>query len=146
VTTEQVVTTWLATLPGITTAMVGRQLPQPDPAGNLSWAASGYLTPYGLGGTPNIYAPVAAPVIGIKCWAVDPNTGQPPWGLAANLAETIRAGCFSNCQPQYLTVPYADRQATLMSVYMLTEPRTAFGDLGDYACYDCELQFFWHAR
>jgi hypothetical protein len=146
VTTEKVVVAWLASLPGITAAMVDPQLPPPDSNGNLSWAASGFITPYGLGGAPNIYVPVAKPVVGLKCWTVDPTTGVPPWNKAANLAETIRAGCFTNSDSQFLTIPYADWDARLISAYMLTEPRRAFGDLGDYACFDCEVQLHWHAH
>lgn len=145
-TTEKVVTAWLATLPGITAAMVGMQLPAPDTSNNLSWAASGFITPYGLGGAPNIYVPVAKPVVGLKCWAVDPDTGLPPWNLADNLAETIRAGCFNNGGELFLNIPYSDQNARLMSAYMLTEPRRSFGDTGDYACFDTEVQLHWHAR
>lgn len=141
-TTERVVTAWLATLPGITAAMVDPQLP----ADNTTWAASGFITPYGLGGKPNIHIPARYPVIGLKFWAVDPDTGLPPWGMANNLAETVVSGCFSSGDPQYVTIPYSDQGATLMSVYMLTEPRRAFGDNGDYAVYDAELQLNWHAR
>lgn len=145
-TTEKVVTAWLDTLPGITAAMVGDQLPQADINGNFSWAASGFITPYGLGGAPNIYLPVENPVVGLKCWAVDPDTGRPPWNLANNLAQTVKNGCFTNGGGQFLTLPYCDQNARLMSAYMPTQPRRAYGDTGDYACTVAEVQLHWHAQ
>jgi hypothetical protein len=142
-TTEKVVAAWLTSLPGITTAMVDFQLPEPDDAGNVSWASTGFITPYGVGGKPDIYVPVARPVVGVKCWFVDPNTGRPPWQKAANLAETVRAGCFTDPGEVFLTLPTATQNARLMQVYMLTEPRRTFNDTGDYACVDLELQMHW---
>jgi hypothetical protein len=145
-TTEKVTLAWLATLPGITAAMVDTQLPTPDSNNNLSWAASGFITPYGLGGRADLYTSVAHPVVGLKCWSVDPVTGLPPWNKANNLAEIIRNGCLNSGTEQFLTIPYCDQNARVLSAYMLEEPRRAFGDLGDYACFDTTIALHWAPR
>lgn len=141
-TTEKVTCAWLATLPGITAAMVDPVLPTPAD----SWATTGFITPYALGGLRGMYVPVAHPVVGLKCWAWDPDTGRPPWNQAANLAETIAAGCFATSHSVFLTVPYCDQQARILSVYLLEEPRRAYGDMGDYACFDTSVAIHWAAR
>ena len=77
---------------------------------------------------------------------VDPDTGRPPWNQAANLAETIAAGCFATSHSVFLTVPYCDQQARILSVYLIDEPRRAYGDMGDYACFDTSVAIHWAAR
>lgn len=145
-TTEKVVTAWLATLPGITSGMVDQILPPPDVNNNFSWAESGFITPYGAGGAPNIYLPVAKPVVGLKCWAVDPDTGRPPWNLANNLAATVWNACYPTTSGVTLALPLCDQTARVMSAFMVREPHRAYGDTGDYACVDVEVQLHWHAQ
>jgi hypothetical protein len=140
--TEKVVVAWLSTIPGITAAMVDPQLP----TNNATWAASGFITPYALGGTRDVYMPIGHPVVGLKCWAVDPDTGRPPWNMAADLAEAVAAGCFSNGTSQFLTLPYCDQNARLMSAYLIEEPRRTYGDTGDYACFNTTVALHWTAK
>lgn len=144
-TTERVVVAWLSSLPGITAGMVGVQLPNPTNGGTPTWAATGFITPYALGGLSDPYLPLAHPVVGFKCWAVDPDTGRPPWNVAANLAETIRAGTRTAGINQVLTLPNCDQNARILSAYMLEEPRRSFGDTGDYACFDTTVEIHWSA-
>lgn len=140
--TERVVNAWLATVPGISAAMVDEQLP----ADNSTWAASGFITPYALGGVADIDMRIGHPIVGLKCWAVDPNTGRPPWNIAGNLAETVRNGCFSNGTSRYLTLPYCDQNARLLSAYLVEEPRRTYGDTGDYACFNTSVALHWAAK
>lgn len=142
-TTEAVVDAWLATLPGITSAMVGQTLP----LNNTTWAASGYITPSGAGGTADLYLPVAHPVVTLKFWAVNPDTGLPPWNMARQLAEIVRAGCLSTTTGVgvHVTLPYADQNARVLSAYLMQEPRRAYGDVGDYACFTADMALHWAA-
>jgi hypothetical protein len=142
--TERVVTAWLSSLPGITAAMVDTQLPNPNL--NSTWAASGFITPHALGGTGDVHMQIDHPVVELKCWAVDPDTGRPPWNMAGNLAQTIKNGCFASGTSQFLTLPYCDQNARLMSAYVIALPRRAFGDMGDYACFTTSVELHWVAR
>lgn len=141
-TTEAVVDAWLTTLPGITTAMVGQTLP----VDNSTWAASGFITPSGTGGNADLYFPVAHPIVTLKFWAVNPDTGLPPWDKARQLAEIVRTGCLTNGVGVLLTLPYTDQNARVLSVYLKTEPRRAYGDVGDYACFLADLVVHWAAH
>lgn len=138
--TERVVMAWLPTLNGITASMVAASLPLNN---NASWAASGFITPSGTGGNADIYLPLAHPIVTVKCWGVDPDSGLPPWNLAQNLAEIIRGGCLSQGTEQYLTLPDCDQNARLLSVYLRTEPRRMYGDIGDYACFTTDMALHW---
>lgn len=141
-TTPKVVTAWLGSLPSLSTAMVDEQLP----SDTSTWAASGFITPFVTGGSPNIYMPVQQPVVTLKFWTVDPDTGLPPWNTAENLAEIVRAGTFSfNTIGRALTVPYCDQTARVMSAYFLVEPRRSYMDAGDYACVTVDMAFYWVA-
>lgn len=137
--TEAVVNAWLATIPGITADMVDETLP-PDAT---TWAAKGFITPAGAGGTPDLYFRVGHPIVMLKFWAVAPNTGLPPWNKARNLAEVVRAGCLTHGVGSILTLENADEQARVVSAYLKTEPRRSFGDVGDYACYWADLTIHW---
>jgi hypothetical protein len=144
-TPEKVALGWAAGIFG--TDMVGAQLPAPDSDGNLSWAASGYITlaalSTGLGA--HMYYRFDRPVVSFQCWAASPDTGRPPWGKAANLAETIRVqGCYAN-QPVSVTVPDASENARVLSSYLVSEPRRVYSDQGDYAAFVVDVQLFWVA-
>lgn len=140
--TEKVITAWLATLPGITSAMVGGTLP----VDNTTWAASGFITPSGAGGNPDLYFAIGHPIVNLKFWAVDPNSGLPPWPTAENLAEIVRNGCLSNGTGVILTLPYCDQNARVLSVYLKQEPRRSYGDVGDYACFTADVAIHWAAH
>lgn len=143
-TTPMVAAAWLATLSGITAAMVGTTLPAND---NTSWAASGFITINPAGGLADLYLPVAHPVVTLKFWAVDPDTGLPPWDKAIQLAETVRAGCLgSTGTGQIVTLPYSPQNARVLSAYLMQEPRQAFADAGDYACWVADMALHWAAH
>jgi hypothetical protein len=142
-TTERVAIAWLGSLPGLDPSMVDPTLPPPDSSGNVTWAATGFITPHGAGGRADMYLPVAHPVVMIQCWAVEPSTGRPPWNAANNLAEIIRQGCLNNGNSQFLTLPNCDQNARLMSAYVVNEPRRTYGDVGDYACVTTDVQLHW---
>lgn len=144
-TTEKVIVAWIASLPGFSTAMVNPTLPSTPVGATPTWATTGFITPYAAGGLNDVSQPLAHPVVGLKCWAVDPTTGLPPWNQANNLAEAIRAGTKTRGINQVLTLPNCDQDARILSVYMLEEPRRSFGDTGDYACFDTTVEMHWSA-
>lgn len=142
-TTEKVAVAWLSGVSGLSTAMVGATLPEDTSL----WSATGFVTPAAVGGNPDLYLPFASPVVDIKCWAVDPGSGLPPWGAAENLAETVRAACYDIPSiGRFLTLPYCDQTARVLSAYPVQEPRRAYGDAGDYACVQVELALHWIIR
>lgn len=137
-TPDMVAAAWIASLPGMTTDMVGAQLPE----NSASWAASGYVTVTVVGGSPNKYIPLSAPVFKVDCWTCNPDTGLPPWGKAKNLAETVRQGIYLDTE-DWLTLPHCDQSARVVSAYFTHEPRATYGDTGDYACMTVDLSLHW---
>lgn len=137
--TEKVTAAWLATLPGITSAMVGGTVP----SNNGTWAASGFIELSGLGGNADLDFPVDHPIVNLKFWTVDPDSGLPPWNRAADLGEIVKDGCLSNGVGVILDLPTSDQNARILSVYMKQTPRRMYGDVGDYACFVAELAVHW---
>lgn len=144
-TTDLVACTWLASLPGFSPAMVGTTLPRPDGDGVLSWASTGFVQVTAVvGGTPEMYVPLASPVIQIDCWATQADSDLPPWAKANALAENIRWGCLDPANFQRaITLRSGYAQARMKSAYLLTEPRRVPGDEADYARYLVNLTLNW---
>lgn len=139
-TTDRVVLAWLALVDGLAPGMVGETLPTDI----TTWSADGFITPNTAGGNSNIYVPVISPVITMSCWAVDPDTGEPPWNLAKNLAETVRAACQNrDHMGDVLTLPDCDQQVRVFSAYLVGEPRKSYADNGDYACVVVDVHVDW---
>lgn len=134
-TTRKVSVAWLQSL-GLA---AGAELPTET----STWASTGFVTARASGGSPGIHVPVAHPVVMLQCWAVDPDTGEPPWNLAGDLAEAVRAGCFSDGTQVALTIPDSDQNARVLSAYLISEPRPSYGDVGDYACLVADLALHW---
>jgi hypothetical protein len=108
-----------------------------------TWAGTGFITPAASGGSPGIHVPVAHPIISLQCWAVDPDTDVPPWNLAGDLAEAVRAGGFSHGTQVQLALADSDQNARVLSAYVISEPRPSYGDMGDYACMKVDLALHW---
>lgn len=144
-TTEKVAVAWLSSLPDFSAAMVGTVLPAPPPAGGpVTWASTGFLVVTTLGGASELNFPLAHPRVSVQCWAVDPDTGLPPWNFAGDMAASIGAGCQSTQGvEQVLTLPNSDQNARLLSAYITSLPRRIYGDQGDYACMVTELALHW---
>lgn len=141
---DLVLCSWIASIPGLTAAGVGTQLPPDD----TTWAASGYVVvPTTFGGAPHSTIPLRRPIGQVDCWAVIPGSGTPPWGLATDLAEQIRFATYDRLRfGRPLTVTsngVAYPGARVLSVKILTEMRRAYGDTADYACVSFDLAFQW---
>lgn len=140
-TSELVAVSWLRGVTGLSSSMVATELP----ADNSTWSASGFVQVMGVGGSPNIYVPVAQPVIQVDCWAVNPNSAKPPWGKANQLAELIRMGCLdhANVGRTLTDFPAAYNDARVLTAYPISEPRRIRDDSADFAHYTMDLQFMW---
>jgi hypothetical protein len=136
--TELVTIAWLAGITGFTSSMVAAQLP----TDNTTWAASGFVTARATGGTPGLYVPLRSPVVTLDFWAVKPGS-RPPWYQANALAELVDAGCRASTAQRAVTLPSGYPGARVLSAYLLSEPRRAYGDQGDYARYTADLAIHW---
>jgi hypothetical protein len=140
-TSELVAVAWLKGVTGIPSTAVATDLP----ADNSTWSASGFVQVMSVGGSPNIYVPVAQPVIQVDLWAVNPNSSKPPWGKANQLAESIRMGTLDHANVGRLLTgfPAAYNNARCLTVYPISEPRRIRDDSADFAHYTMDLQFMW---
>jgi hypothetical protein len=134
-TPELVATAWLKTVVG---DIVATTLPKPATDGTLTWTDTGFVTLVTAGGTPNIYVPLRDPVMGVSCWAVNPDSQKPPWGRAANLAETIVAATLDhpNVPKPVLALPGSYPAVQVKSAYVTGDPRRIPDDASSYARYD----------
>jgi hypothetical protein len=132
-TPELVATAWLITVVG---DRVATTLPKPSADGSISWADDGFVTLVTAGGTPNAYVPLREPVIGVDCWAVNPQSQKPPWNKAAALAEAIVAACQDHrAIAQTVTLPGGYPAAQVRSAYVTGDPRRIPDDPSSYAHY-----------
>ena len=114
------------------------------PADNTSWSASGFTTVHTTGGTPNIEVPVNEPVMSVDSWGVALNSGRPPWNLAAQPAEAIKAAALAHGTiPKILVMPAGFNQVRVFSVVPRTEPRRINGDAAGYAHYQQDVELRW---
>jgi hypothetical protein len=126
---ELVATAWLKTV-------VGDRVAFTLPKDITSWQDAGFCTITTVGGDANMYVPLRAPVIGVDCWAVNPNSQKPPWNKASMLAEAIRAACYDHpAIPQVLTMPPGYPAVQMKSAYLAGEPRPVPDDPSSYARY-----------
>jgi len=109
------------------------------------WSSTGFVVVGPVtGGTPDMYVPMGDTVTQIDCYAVNPNSKTPPWGLAYELAEYIRAGTFDNTKTHVpLSLPTGYDSAMVLSSYLVSEPRSIPSDEGDYARVEFDLAFKW---
>lgn len=119
--------------------LAGSQVPED----NSTWAASGFVAVQTVGGGADSYYNLRKSTIGLQVWTCDTQqSGQPPWGKAHFLAESIRAATYSYDQP-WLDIPYCDERVRVMTTRMIMEPRRKYGDTGDYACVNLHIGINW---
>lgn len=146
---ELVATAWIATIPGLSSTMVGTQLP-PDvnPDGTpAAWLQTGFVTVAVVGGTPGAALPVQRPVMQVDCWATNPGSNKPPWGMAAALAQTILRATWDRYSiPRPLPVNLNGvtyPTAVVRTAYVATSFRRLYDDQADYARYQGDLALEW---
>ncbi len=138
-TNELVAIHWAKTLAGLPTEQIGTTLP----ADNSTWAASGFVQVQTAGGQPGMYLPVNSPVMQWTVWAVNLNSGKPPWGRANNLAEVLKAATYGPDNYGVISTPAAFEDARVMEAHPVTEPRRVVADDARFAGYTLDMQLFW---
>lgn len=143
-TTDLVAVAWIRTIPGLVADGVATQLP----ADETTWAANGFVVvPTQVGGAPHATMPLHRPVVQVECWGTVPGSDKLPWGIPDQLAAQIFAGTQDRTtfgRPLTITaggVTYP--KARVLSAKMLTEPRRAWHDAGDYAGKTFSLALQW---
>lgn len=139
--TELVSVAWLSSIEGISPGQVATTLPSKAEA----WAENGFLqiTP-GLGGSMQLHYALREPVVQIEAYAVELNSGKPPWGKAASLMEQVVAGTYDEANLQRtLTLPGGHPQARVLTAHFVSEPRRMPDDAASYARYVADLALHW---
>lgn len=138
-TTDLVASAWIASIPGMDSDMVGATLPK-----DVTKWADGFVQVMVVGGSPNLYLPVAQPVVSVDCWAVKPGSDKAPWGRANYLAELIRSATYDPATVQRtLDLPGNYPAARCLTVYPTSEPRRVYSDEAGYARFNMDLAFSW---
>jgi hypothetical protein len=144
-TSELVAVAWLsANVSGVTGSMVATTLPRDTSA----WAAKGFVQAQAAAGrTPDVDLPRRLPVIQVDLWGVNPDGKNPPWNLANQLAEQVRAAteavgtAWRGKSLAMLKTGYDP--ARVWAVYLLTEPTRVVGDPSGYARFTLDLAIDW---
>lgn len=139
---ELVASAWLRlAVPGIGVATT---LPKVDAA----MRTSGFLRVQTVGGTPDTYVPMRAPVVAVEAWAAPAtdSSSQPPWGRANTLAERVLAATYN---PVLMNVAVDLSSAgdylpaRVRTVVAVSEPRRVTDDPSNFARFDLDLLFTW---
>lgn len=139
-TSELVILSWLATLPGITSGMVANDLPKDTG----TWSANGFVTAVVAGGVPDPYIALRQPLVQLDFWACSPNAQRPSWGKAHALAETaINAGIRSGNGHLDVTVKTGYGRARIHEVWPVMEPQRLRDDASAYARVRCDFRATW---
>lgn len=120
------------------------------PAADDAMRADGFVRVVTVGGSPNVYVPLRAPVVAAQCFVaptVD-STGTVPWMRAAALVERVLAATYdpslANLRIDLSSVgDYGP--ARVLTVSAIAEPRRIPDDAGDFARFDLDLALDWRA-
>jgi hypothetical protein len=139
--TELVAVAWLSSAAGIEPGQVATTLPSDAAA----WEANGFLHVVGaVGGSPQLYQALREPVVQVDCYAVNLNSGKPPWGKAASLMELVVAATYDEAGLQRaLTLRPGYPEARVLTAHLMSEPRRMPGDDSSYARYTADLVLHW---
>jgi hypothetical protein len=139
--TELVAVAWLSSADGVEAGQVATTLPtNPD-----AWVENGFLHVVGaVGGSPQLYHPLREPVVQVDAYAVNLNSGKPPWGKAASLMELVVAATYDQAGLQrVLTLRAGYPQARVLTAHLMSEPRRVPSDDSSYARYQADLALHW---
>ena len=144
---ELVAVAWLGSAAGLT-GLVSTRLPRDT----STWSETGFVTVgdgFGagggvIGGAPDKHTQLRNPVISVHSWAVNPNSGKPPIGKAAQLLELVQAACNDETTiRRSLSLPSGYRSVRVNEAYLTSEPKRIPGDDGSYAHFQADLQLHW---
>jgi len=117
------------------------------PSDATALRTSGFLQARTVGGSPDLYLPMRAPVVAVSCWAAPSTEGssKPPWNRANSLAERIVAATYDRALMDVtVDVSASDyTDAHVRTVVALSEPIRVEDDPGNYARYDVDLLVRW---
>ncbi|HEX3778532.1 MAG TPA: hypothetical protein VHX38_02615 [Pseudonocardiaceae bacterium] len=138
--TDLVAQAWLATVPGITADMVGAVLPAP-----AAWAdKQGFVTARTVGGADNPDYQLNGPVVTVDVYSYSATSARPPWNAANNLASAIWLHAHDRSAPaRDVTLSGSYPPARVSGAWVLSPPRRAYADAGDYAHFILDLQLKW---
>jgi hypothetical protein len=136
-TSEQVAVAWLKDAIG--SSGIGIDLPQDS----STWPARGFVQVRSVGGTPHVHIPQRQPVISVDCWAAGTNMARPPWFRAAQLAEIVRVATEAADAKRQVVIGGSFVNATIQTVYALTEPRPIPSDVAGYAHSSLDIALTW---
>lgn len=142
---DLVAVAWLSTISGMTADVVASQLP----ADQSQWSANGAIVATVIAGSPDPDINIAKPVVQVDCYAVNPKSAKPPWPKASGLAEQVRYAVYDH--PSHGrrlalgsgSVVYPS--ARVIGARITVEPRRLWGDGGDFARVQLDLQLTWVA-
>lgn len=138
---ELVAVAWLQGATGIEAGQVATNLP----SDGATWATNGFVQVVGVsGGTPQLHYALREPVVQVDTYAINPNSGKPPWGKASSLFELLVAATYDVARMQRtLTLPTGYPQARVMTAHFVSEPRRMPGDDSSYARFTADLVLHW---
>lgn len=139
--TELVAVAWLLSADGIEDGQVATTLPTDSSA----WSTNGFVHVVGaVGGSPQLDYALREPVVQVDCYAVNQQSGKPPWGKAASLMELIVAATYDEAGLQrVLTLRPGYPQARVLTAHFASEPRRMPGDDSSYARFQADLVLHW---
>lgn len=136
---ELVAVAFVKTLHADLTTIVATRLPtDPD-----DWSATGFVVIRGTGGEQDRDVPWERSNIQLDCYAVNPNTDDPPWDKAADLASLVTGGAYDMTklhQPLTLRAGYDRARVT---GFAPQRPRRQTTDPASYAWYQIDAQLDW---
>lgn len=140
-TTEAVAVAWVKSL-GLTG--VGTTVPEDS----STWHSTGFVQVIKTGGAPDPYLKFRNNVITCDIWAAreDVNSQNPPWGQAAEIAETIVAGCYDVSKSNVGLILPASLNSIpvkVSSVWLITDSTRAPSDEAHKAHYLLDFQITW---
>lgn len=150
-TSETVAIAWLLGVTGLTADSnhIGIVLPdRSHNTGTWAWADTGFVQFIAvIGGTPGMYVADRNPVVQVDFWAVNPDSGLPPWGKARDLAELVIADTYEasgfGARDVSSLMPSGYAGAAVRNAYPTTEPRKVPGDAGSFARLTLDLALTW---
>lgn len=141
VNTELVAVAWIASADGIAAGQVATTLP----ADAAAWQEGGFVHVAGtVGGSPQLHYALREPVVQVDAYAVNVNSGKPPWGKAASLMELVVAATYDEAGLQrVLTLRPGYPQARVLTAHFVSEPRRMPADDASYARFQADLTLHW---
>jgi hypothetical protein len=123
------------------------------PQNTASWSEDGFVQIAVVGSSTHRETRLRGTVITATCWAVNPTlkdlladntqSGKPPGGKAADLAEKIVDGTFDFRAADLDLGVTGAPQARVIGCWLVSDPRRVPGDTAQYARYTVDIEIKW---